>query len=91
MSDAWRSYAKCRGVDPEVFFPDPPGCRTGRHEEAEEAAKAICRECPVRAQCLEWALANRERDGILGGCTAEEREDIRFQRRHLRIRRRRSA
>ena len=37
-------------------------------EEADEA-KAICDQCAVREACLEFALANREREGIWGGAT----------------------
>ncbi len=33
-------------------------------------AVAICARCPVRAPCLDFALANAERDGIWGGLSA---------------------
>ncbi len=29
--------------------------------------------CPVRRECLDWALENREQFGVLGGMTEEER------------------
>lgn len=76
MSLPWRLHAACRGVDPDIFYP--------AMEEAAEAAKAICDQCPVRQPCLEFALANREREGVWGGATERDR------RRMLR-RRRRSA
>lgn len=65
MNVSWRQRAACRGVDPDVFYPISD-------EDAEEA-KSICRECPVREACLEYALANRERDGVWGGATERER------------------
>jgi hypothetical protein len=34
---------------------------------------AICRRCPVQAQCLEWAIETRQRDGIWGGMDLTER------------------
>jgi WhiB family redox-sensing transcriptional regulator len=35
----------------------------------------------VLEACLEWALANRERDGVWGGATERERRRIIRQRR----------
>ncbi len=72
-SMAWRSQARCKGIDPEVFYPISD-------EEADEA-KSICAECPVRVACLEFALAARERDGVWGGATEKERRRIIRQRR----------
>jgi len=73
MNLSWRQRAACRGVDPDVFYPVSD-------EDAEEA-KAICRGCPVRESCLEYALANRERDGVWGGATERERRRLIRQRR----------
>mgnify|MGYP001133972254 CR=1 FL=1 len=65
---AWIARGECRHVDPEVFFP-PKG-----HSPRE--AKQVCMSCPVRAECLEWALSTRQEHGISGGMTAREREDL---------------
>jgi len=73
MNLSWRQRAACRGVDPDVFYP-------ASDEEAEEA-RSICRVCPVREACLEYALANRERDGVWGGATERERRRMIRQRR----------
>jgi WhiB family redox-sensing transcriptional regulator len=69
----WRQKAACRGVEPEIFYPIS-------EEEAEEA-KAICDACPVQETCLEYALSNRERDGVWGGATERERRRMIRQRR----------
>ena len=69
----WRQRAACRGVDPDIFYPVSD-------EEAEDA-KAICGQCPVRHACLEWALTNRESDGVWGGATERERRRIIRRRR----------
>lgn len=62
----------------ELFFPpeDPrsEGLRERRLREA--GAKRICARCPVVAECLEWALENREMRGIWGGRTELERKAI---------------
>lgn len=73
MNLSWRQRAACRGVDPDVFYPISD-------EDADEA-KSICGVCPVREACLEYALANRERDGVWGGATERERRRMIRQRR----------
>ena len=69
----WRLRAACRGVEPDIFYPVTD-------EEADDA-KAICAGCSVRERCLEWALTNREADGVWGGATERERRRIVRQRR----------
>ena len=47
-------------------------------------AKRVCSGCSVRAECLEFALANDERFGIWGGLSERERRRLRLQQRtHL--------
>ena len=71
----WRDKGRCRGVDPEVFFP------VEDDEEAEAAAKAICDECMVREACLEHAITCREKLGVWGGLTERERRRLVRRRR----------
>ena len=73
MTKSWRDKGACRGIDPDVFYPD-------LDEDAEEA-KAICAVCVVRQACLEHALASREKEGVWGGATERERRRIIRQRR----------
>lgn len=68
---AWTTSAVCRDVDPDMFFTD------------EENAVAVCGSCPVRGDCLVWALESRAYDGVYGGFTAVERDQLR--RRHGRV------
>jgi len=70
--EAWRDEAVCRQVDPELFFPDTGG--------SARAAKRVCAGCPVRSQCLDWALAHDQRYGVWGGLTVGERMQLRRQR-----------
>ena len=69
---AWTADALCAQTDPEAFFPELGG--------STKQAKAICRSCLVRAECLETALVQNERFGIWGGLSESERR--RFRRRH---------
>ena len=73
MNLSWRQSAACRGVDPDTFYPVS--------DEEAAAAKSVCAQCGVREACLEFALANRERDGVWGGATERERRRMVRQRR----------
>lgn len=66
---AWQEDALCAQTDPEAFFPEKGG--------STRDAKKICESCPVRAQCLEYALMNDERFGIWGGLSERERRKLR--------------
>ena len=73
----WDVEAACQSTDPELFF------ATGQNGESQAltaAAKRICRGCPVRTQCLEFALAARLEHGVWGGLTEEERRSLRRSR-----------
>jgi WhiB family redox-sensing transcriptional regulator len=65
----WRSLAACRQADPELFFPDAPA-------DSRQAAEALsfCAGCPVRAECLDFALRHGIADGIWGGLAEDERK-----------------
>lgn len=67
----WQRSARCRGMDPAVFFPRID--RGSALARSEAQAKAICRECPVLADCRRHALAVGERYGVWGGLTTTER------------------
>lgn len=69
---SWRLRAACRGTDVHLFYP-------GLGESTAEA-KAVCAGCPVRSECLEYALDAREVFGIFGGTSERERRKIRRQR-----------
>lgn len=71
----WMEHAACRGIDPNLFFPTrPEGAGTGGEVEA---AKKVCAGCPVREECLEYALDNGEKFGIFGGKSERERRRLR--------------
>jgi WhiB family redox-sensing transcriptional regulator len=74
----WQLEAACRGMDPDLFFPSGKGSTF--HDESNEAKK-VCAVCPVRPECLDYAIANRERHGIWAGHGREERLKIAKHRR----------
>ena len=64
----WQERALCAQTDPEAFFPEKGG--------STREAKKVCISCEVRAECLEYALANDERFGIWGGLSERERRKL---------------
>lgn len=60
--------ALCRQVDPDLFFPEKGG--------SIRDAKATCRACELRTQCLEYALDHDERFGVWGGMSERERRRL---------------
>ena len=73
LSEEWRLQARCRGMDPALFF-HPDGERGRARAQRESRAKEMCRQCPVIVQCREHALAVSEPYGIWGAMTEDERE-----------------
>jgi WhiB family transcriptional regulator, redox-sensing transcriptional regulator len=73
MDPVWRRHSACRGLDPEIFYPET--------DERAEVAKQVCGTCTVQETCLEFALQGREKEGVWGGATEKERRRIIRQRR----------
>jgi WhiB family redox-sensing transcriptional regulator len=67
--EGWQERALCAQTDPEAFFPEKGG--------STREAKRICSGCEVRAECLDYALAQDERFGIWGGLSERERRRLR--------------
>ncbi|MYR57120.1 WhiB family transcriptional regulator [Streptomyces sp. SID625] len=73
----WREHAACRHEDPDLFFPIGT---TGPALVQTEQAKAVCRRCPVREECLRWALDTDQTIGVWGGTGEDERRALRRRR-----------
>ncbi|MEE1741194.1 WhiB family transcriptional regulator [Streptomyces sp. BE147] len=70
----WRLEAHCLDADPDLFF--PIGTNGPAVVQIEEA-RAVCqRGCPVRAQCLQWAMENGQDHGVWGGLSEDERRAL---------------
>lgn len=74
--EIWQERAACRGPHASIFFPPSHFERKDEKHVREAAAKAICARCPVRRDCLEYALRIREPHGIWGGLNELERKAI---------------
>lgn len=77
QADPWKAQANCAGVDPALFYPEVADRPTAA------AARAVCAGCPVRLECLAYALRNGEEYGIWGGTTERDRRLIRRLLRRL--------
>ncbi|MER5641321.1 WhiB family transcriptional regulator [Kitasatospora sp. NPDC002227] len=80
---SWQYRGSCRTTGADLFF-HPSGERGPAHDERDQAAKAVCHHCPVRAECLRYALAAREPYGVWGGLTEDERFRLLAARRRRR-------
>lgn len=70
----WQAKAACRGPQAAVFFPPSHTERKDERLSRERAAKAICKTCVVRQDCLDYAIQIREPHGIWGGMSELERK-----------------
>ncbi|WP_433355535.1 WhiB family transcriptional regulator [Microtetraspora malaysiensis] len=78
---AWADDAACKGEDLFIFFGPGEGEPRETAEQKErrvEQAKAICRQCSVMAECLEWHLeVSAPQIGVAGGLDEDERRKYR--------------
>lgn len=77
---SWATRAACRDMDTDLFFPPGPD------SPPDPDAVAACASCPMRSQCLEFALSHPQmaKHGYWGGMTESERESERRRRRSRR-------
>lgn len=68
---------RCAEIGGDMFYPEIQG-EAGAKQEAE-AAKRICRICPVVDECLQYALDHDERHGVWGATSPKERRKLRQQ------------
>jgi WhiB family transcriptional regulator, redox-sensing transcriptional regulator len=69
MVSDWQKEAACRGQGPAAFVRGP--------HSSYASIRALCETCPVRRDCLEYALADCSLTGLWGGTTDAERRNIR--------------
>jgi hypothetical protein len=68
-ADVWRGRAACRAVAPDLMFPDNDAVLINE-------ARRICKDCPVRLECLTDAFAVGEVHGVRGGTSPRDRKRI---------------
>jgi WhiB family redox-sensing transcriptional regulator len=71
IDQSWRDLARCKGTDTERWVEH----WADRGELAR--LRGYCAACPVRAECLDFALFTPCDHGIYGGTTPDERKQLR--------------
>ena len=71
---SWAARGACRHSDPELFFPITPAGPAARQLAK---AKEVCDRCPVKYECLTFALETGQDFGVWGGTTETERRTMR--------------
>ncbi len=64
LDQSWFPMAACRDTDVTIFFRD----------STSDEAKAICAECAVEEECLNYAVDTVSQLGVFGRMDAKERE-----------------
>ncbi len=77
VSLTWQESGACRTGEATDFYPPMHAERKHERLARERRAKSICAGCPVRIQCLEYAIHVDERYGIWGGLNQDERRLLR--------------
>lgn len=78
-NESWRERAKCLGMDVELFYPPRD---KDKYKNIADKAKNICLgkdgkpECPVRKDCLLYAIDGEDTYGIWGGLSNRERNAL---------------
>lgn len=67
----WARLGACTGLDPAMFFPE--------RGEPTGPAKAVCADCTVTSECLQWALDTSQKFGIWGGRSEKERRRLKVE------------
>lgn len=75
----WQYDGLCMDMDSSVFF-SPEAERGAKRIRREDAAKALCRRCPVIESCRQHALSAQEPYGVWGGLSESERAELVGQR-----------
>jgi len=77
---SWRVHGLCRDDEAVYFFAPPHFERKPEKDAREGQARALCGACPVRDECLDYALTLQEPHGIWGGLNELERRRLSSRR-----------
>lgn len=64
---SWRLNARCAGMNPAVFFPEP------KEGTNSDEARSVCAQCHVWRECATFAIKHGQTRGIYGGMNLRER------------------
>jgi WhiB family transcriptional regulator, redox-sensing transcriptional regulator len=67
--DGWAGRAACAGTNPNIWFCEDRGA-------TYTEARTICAACPVKVECLAWAVETNTQYGMWGGKAPWERKRL---------------
>jgi WhiB family redox-sensing transcriptional regulator len=73
---SWRAGAECQSDSATHFYAPSHFERKPEKDQREGAARALCRRCKVKDQCLAYSLQVAENHGIWGGLNELERKRL---------------
>lgn len=68
--ESWRAQAACADTESAIWFPEKGDWITS------QAAKSLCRTCPVVRECGDYAIEHHILDGVWGAMTPEDRKPL---------------
>ncbi len=71
----WMDSAACKTYPTRVFYQE-----LGAGGYCYDQARTICSSCPVKPECLNYALDINEKEGFWGGASPHERRLIQKRR-----------
>lgn len=77
----WHTWALCGGMSFATFFGAANDERPTMKRSEIAYARGTCAGCPVKRECLDWALAKNERFGVWGGTSGRQRTRMRAEMR----------
>jgi WhiB family redox-sensing transcriptional regulator len=76
----WETAHCATTIFPDLFFPSS----VEEVEAAEPLIKQICQDCPMKQECLQMALDNKDFNGYFGGVSPEDRRKMSAHRSRVR-------
>lgn len=77
LSLEWREHANCASLPKSVFFDyNSKSVSFKERKNNLEYAQGVCRECPVKENCYEFAVRNCEPHGIWAGTVPDQRKEL---------------
>jgi WhiB family redox-sensing transcriptional regulator len=73
--ESWMNRGDCHGLETSIFFPET--------KAGLVAPLAICAQCPVRTDCLRYALRHNIGEGVWGGYSERGRRRLRASKEAL--------
>lgn len=72
---AWMADAACKDMDVDLFFGDADMEKHGGYNAQTAYAQSVCRNCPVRRRCEQWAADTDQQWGVWGGVNRSSRNN----------------